>query len=87
MGTINILSASCERQALDLNEKAVFLNSRFLNFLLKQIVDILNVMFNIFKLRNTAFSLRSRAWRSQDAEKMFIVPILTTLLGELVHRE
>jgi hypothetical protein len=45
MGTINFLSASCERQALDLNEKAVFLNLKLLNFLLNQIVDILNVMF------------------------------------------
>jgi hypothetical protein len=75
MGPINFLSAFCERQALDLNEKAVFLNLKFLSFLLYQLVDILNVMFNNFKLRKTAFSLRSRACRSQNADKKFIGPI------------
>jgi hypothetical protein len=39
------------------------LKLKILNFLLYQIVDIMKFMFNGFKLRIWASTLRSRVWR------------------------
>jgi hypothetical protein len=54
-----------------MNLKSLALKLTVLDFLPNQIVDKMDVKFSDLDFRKRAYSLRSRAWHSQEAYKKF----------------